>query len=217
MLLALDTAGVNRTTVALLAPGSPARGRSVAMSPAECLVPLTQELLREAGAEMADLSTVAVGVGPGPYTGLRIGLAHAHALAHALSVPLVGFSSLAAVAATIDPAPARFVVATDARRKEVFSALIIDGVLQMETVTVSPARDVAEAYRGLPVVGDGGQRYREVFDAAGCAQLQPTLEEAVALAAVAVRAMADGGLAPFPAYLREPDAVAASDFKPVSP
>ena len=217
MLLALDTAGVNRTTVALLGPGGAAHGRSVAVSPAECLVPLTQELLREAGADMAAVSSIAVGVGPGPYTGLRIGLAHAHALAHALAVPLIGVSSLAAVAATLDPGPARFVVATDARRKEVFSALVLDDVLQMETVAVGPAQDVARDHPGVPVIGDGGQRYRDVFDAAGCAQVQPTVDEAAALAAVAARAFADGGLPPFPAYLREPDAVAAPGFKPVMP
>ena len=87
----------------------------------------------------------------------------------------------------------------------------------ISTITVGAAADVASAYPGLSVIGDGGQRYRDVFDAAGCAQLQPTVDEATALATVAARALIDGGLPPFPAYLREPDAVAAPGFKSVTP
>ena len=215
MLLAFDTAGVDRTTVTLRLSDGSVHGESLSESPAECLVPLTQQVLGAAAVTLADVQQLAVGVGPGPYTGLRIGLAHAHALSHVLAVPLLGVSSLAAVAATVADPPGRYLVATDARRKEVFSALVVGGELQMESIAVGPAQQLCEQFPGVPVVGDGLQRYADVFNAAGCMSLASDIDFATALAKVAHAALSTGGLRPFPQYLREPDAVPATSAKSV--
>jgi tRNA threonylcarbamoyl adenosine modification protein YeaZ len=213
MLLAFDTAGVNRTTVALVLDDGQIHGATEFESPAECLVPLTQQVLAVVSASLADIHSIAVGVGPGPYTGLRIGLAHAHALAHALHVPIVGVSSLAAVAATVINPPREFLVATDARRKEVFSVVVIDTVVQLETVRACSADEVSAEHPGLPVIGDGGSKYREVFEAAGCAQLDMTRDFAHALGVAATAALVEGTLSAHPVYLREPDAVPSVPLK----
>lgn len=217
MLLAFDTAGVDCTTVALRLTDGSVQGASLATSPAECLVSLTQHVLSAAGVKLTAVQKLVVGVGPGPYTGLRIGLAHAHALSHALAVPLLGVSSLAAVAATVADPPARYLVATDARRKEVFSALIVDGELQPESIAVGSAEHLCEQFPGVPAVGSGVQRYIDVFSAAGCTSLKPDINVATALAKVAHSAVRTGGIAPFPQYLREPDAVPATSAKSVMP
>lgn len=215
MLLAFDTAGVDRTTVALRHIDGSVHGETLKASPAECLVPLTQRVLAQAGVTLSQITDLFVGVGPGPYTGLRIGLVHAHALSHALSVPLAGVSSLAAVAATVADAPSRYLVVTDARRKEVFSALVVDGEVDMQTVAVGPAEQLCQQFPGLPVIGDGAARYPGVFAAAGCPQLEPSVDFSTALGHIADRAMIKGALAPFPQYLREPDAVPAASTKSV--
>lgn len=212
--LALDTAGVDRTTVALISGQSYLAGGSAPLSPAECLVPLVAEVLADVSTDMANIDRVVVGVGPGPFTGLRIGLAHAHSMAHALGITVRGVSSLAAVAAAHQErlTVASVAVATDARRKEVYCALLSDGrVAPKSTAVMSPA-DAASRYRGHVVVGDGAAKYREVFIAQGCTVLgvsmadQPDYARGLALAVLAADA-ADDLCDPLPDYLREPDAV----------
>ncbi len=92
----------------------------------EQLAPLVDRVLREAGAERFDVTAVAVGVGPGPYTGLRVGLVTARTLGWVLEVPVYGVCTLDVVAveaaASAGGVPGGFVVATDARRKEVYLA-----------------------------------------------------------------------------------------------
>ena len=96
----------------------------------ELLIPTITEVLAEAGMEFSDLDAVVTGVGPGPFTGLRVGMATASALADALSIPLHGICTHDAIAAAaelpIDPAAAAeeatALVATDARRKEIYWA-----------------------------------------------------------------------------------------------
>ncbi|NDB18652.1 MAG: tRNA (adenosine(37)-N6)-threonylcarbamoyltransferase complex dimerization subunit type 1 TsaB, partial [Actinobacteria bacterium] len=148
--LALDTAGVDRTTVALIDDRGVRAGASMSASPAEQLLPMISALLAQESLTPSDISRVVVGVGPGPFTGLRIGLAHAHAMAHALGIPVLGVSSLAAVAAAhAEQSATHFVVATDARRKEVYCAVVSDGDVVPDTVAVMAPADAAARYPGL--------------------------------------------------------------------
>jgi len=89
-------------------------------SHSELLAPAITHVLADAGADRADLTAIAVGVGPGPYTGLRVGIVTARVLGAVLGIPVHGVCSLDIIAADVK-AP-RFLVATDARRREVYYA-----------------------------------------------------------------------------------------------
>jgi tRNA threonylcarbamoyl adenosine modification protein YeaZ len=215
LILAFDTAGVNRTTVSLCRSSSDITGRSVDASPAEQLVPLMSTLLNAQALTPADVTQVVVGIGPGPFTGLRIGLAHAHSVAHVLGVPVIGVSSLAVIAQRVSTPPHEFVVATDARRKEVYAGLFRDNNLVADSVDVASASVVASRYPNTAVIGDGVIKYAEEFSKHNCTELVLDVDYVTALGIVACRAVADGGLPAFPAYLREPDAVPAISTKSV--
>jgi tRNA threonylcarbamoyladenosine biosynthesis protein TsaB len=111
--------------------------------------------VRRAGARPADIEALAVGVGPGSFTGLRIGLAYARGLGLALDVPAAGVSTLVALAAGSPGATP----VVDARRREVFA--LLDG----EPHVLAPA-DLALP-PGSVCVGDGALRYRAELDAQG--------------------------------------------------
>ena len=112
-------------------------------------------LLRRGGVRDSQLEGLVVGTGPGSFTGLRMGLATARALAFSLDIGLAGVSTLDALAAG---APGATPV-IDARRREVFA--LLDG----EPVVVPPGELAVEP--GRPYVGDGAVRYREVIEAVG--------------------------------------------------
>jgi tRNA threonylcarbamoyladenosine biosynthesis protein TsaB len=113
------------------------------------------ELLRSAALEAADVDRIVVGTGPGSFTGLRIGLVTARALALSLGVPVAGVSTLDALAAGAPGA----VPVIDARRGEVFA--LVDDV----PVCVAPEDLALEP--GVRCVGDGAVRYRELLELAG--------------------------------------------------
>jgi len=138
------------------------------------LLPLAAELLDEAGIGFADVGLIAVGLGPGTFTGLRIGVATARALAQATGVPLVGVSTLRALAVAAAPSAARgtgVLAVIDARRSEVFAAGWRDGEPVLEQVAIAPAalaerlRDGGERWLA---VGDGAVRFRPDLEGAGC-------------------------------------------------
>ncbi|APT84084.1 tRNA (adenosine(37)-N6)-threonylcarbamoyltransferase complex dimerization subunit type 1 TsaB [Corynebacterium aquilae] len=89
----------------------------------EELIPQVHKVLANAGVEFADIDQIVVGCGPGPFTGLRVGMASAQALAHALRIPLKGVCTLDAIAG----ATGASLVATDARRREIYWARYRDG------------------------------------------------------------------------------------------
>lgn len=122
-ILGLDTA-TSVASVAVATGVGPVleRGCDVGHGHAEWVPLNAAELLREAGCEPGELDLVVVGVGPGPYTAVRVGVAFARSMAQVLRIPVVGICSLDAIAADVSDPAGRFVVATDARRREVYWA-----------------------------------------------------------------------------------------------
>ncbi|WP_030912822.1 tRNA (adenosine(37)-N6)-threonylcarbamoyltransferase complex dimerization subunit type 1 TsaB [Streptosporangium amethystogenes] len=190
----------------------------------ELLVPTIETVLSEAGASLRDVTAVVAGSGPGPYTGLRVGLMTAQALATSLGVPAYGVCTLDALAygsGLTEP----FLVATDARRKEVFWG----HYQEMRTRLSGPAVDRPQDLPGeLPLVGAGARMYAEVVGASRLLDA-PEYPHAGALAALAaeqlgepdVDAVVESGThpvlgLPHPIYLRRPDARVPSAPKKVS-
>jgi tRNA threonylcarbamoyladenosine biosynthesis protein TsaB len=133
--------------------------------PGELLAPMIASALADAGASRADLTAVAVGVGPGPYTGLRVGVVTARVLGAVLGIGVHGVCSLDVIAAEAAQAgPDReFLVATDARRKEVYWARYgAGGARRLAGPAVGRADSIPGA-AGLAVAGAGGQLYPEAF------------------------------------------------------
>ncbi len=163
---------------------------------AEQLLPLVQRVLAAAGATSSQLTGVVVGVGPGPFTGLRVGVAAAVTLAEALGVPVRGVCSLDVVALEwVDrgDAPADgFVVVADARRKEVYWAAYDGTGARVDGPFVTAPGEVTD----LPLGGPGA-----TLTGRTCAG--PDAIDAGIMAAAGDR-LVDAGLEPL--YLRRPDA-----------
>jgi len=208
LLLAIDTATTAATAClwrdgSVLAEGE-RRGGHVAQ---EVLV-LCQELVERAGVPVSEIDAVVGGIGPGSFTGVRIGLATARGVALALGVPAAGASTLAALRAGAgDDA----IGCIDARRGEVFAeSSEIAGAAQAPATLVDAARP------GQLVVGDGAVRYRALFEHAGL--VVPADEDPRHLPAarlLAASAAADGLRTPLePRYMRRPDAEATLAVAP---
>lgn len=198
VVLAIDTAtpAVTAGVVRRGPSGVEVLGERVTVDPrahAEQLTPNVLGALTDAGLSMADLEAVVVGCGPGPFTGLRVGMATAAAYGHALGLPVFGVCSLDAIG--VDTTGDVLVV-TDARRREVYWARYRDGV-RLEGPAVNAPADVpadASAVAGSPEHGA----------LLGLPQLPPTVPTASGL----VRAV-DWETTPeplVPLYLRRPDA-----------
>lgn len=255
MLLAFDTATA-AITVAVhdgrpgedAAGQEPGRGGVVLASRreirtnrhAEWLTPLIVAVLAEAGAVVTDIDTIAVGVGPGPFTGLRVGLTTARVLGLARSAPVLGVCSLDALAQTVLSTAAAdeartggFLVATDARRREVYWAgyeVEDRWVRRVEGPSVGPADGVPR--RGRAVFGRGVELYpgplgpllstigpgsvARPVGPAGRGRSVPLDVDAAALAELAAAGRVEP-LGPQPLYLRRPDAREPGARKRVTP
>ena len=191
MILGIDTATA-ATAAAVWAPegvgghGYEARDDPAADArPAHAtrLLALVEEALETAGAGWDDVERIAVGVGPGGFTGLRHGIATARALAQARDLPLAGVSSLEALAAgaaeelatgggLCDDVPTVLAV-IDARRGEVFAAAWRGAERLLEPVAIAPADLAAHLAAGplaaAQAVGDGAVRFRKELERAGAA------------------------------------------------
>jgi tRNA threonylcarbamoyl adenosine modification protein YeaZ len=211
VLLAFDTA-TPLVTVALHDGDDVVAERlsTTPMKHGEQLAPLIEAVLLDRGLVRQDLTAIAVGVGPGPFTGLRVGLVTARTLALALELPVYGVCTLdvlAIEAVEVGAVSEDFVVATDARRKEVYLASYdVDGARVSGPEVLKPA----DAATGVPVVGEGAVLYPESFPQA----VGPARPSAGWLARVVAEERAEL-LDPEPLYLRRPDAVVSATRKPV--
>ncbi|MEU4798190.1 tRNA (adenosine(37)-N6)-threonylcarbamoyltransferase complex dimerization subunit type 1 TsaB [Streptomyces sp. NPDC023327] len=216
LLLALDTA-TPAVTVALHDGSSVVAQSSQvdARRHGELLLPAVDRVLAAAGQRLDAVTGIVVGVGPGPYTGLRVGLMTADTFGLALGVPVHGVCTLdgLAYASGIEDGP--FVVATDARRKEVYWARYDNARTRVGEPAVDRPAQLAADVEGLPAVGAGALLYPDVFPDARA----PEHVSAAALAALAAEKLAAGEalLEPRPLYLRRPDAQVPKNYKVVTP
>jgi tRNA threonylcarbamoyl adenosine modification protein YeaZ len=162
---------------------------------AERITPNVLAALADAGRSMADLDAVVVGCGPGPFTGLRVGMATASAYGHALGIPVYGVCSLDAIGVQTG---GQVLVVTDARRREIYWARYRDGV-RIDGPAVAAPADV-ESGQAQSVAGS--PTHAALF---GLPCVEPLYPNAVGL----VAAVADWSQPPatlVPLYLRRPDA-----------
>lgn len=202
MLLAFDTATA-QVTVALH-DGSSVVATATAdqsMKHAELLAPLISQVLDEAGVKPADLTRIGVGVGPGPFTGLRVGIVSARTLGLALDIPVDGVCTLDIVALeAVETGTVKgpFQVATDARRKEVYFATY-GPFGDRFTGPVVDAPDTLHNH--ILTVGEGATLYPKAFPESA----EPLRPSAAWLAKGLIENRFEV-LAPEPLYLRRPDA-----------
>ncbi|WP_373088009.1 tRNA (adenosine(37)-N6)-threonylcarbamoyltransferase complex dimerization subunit type 1 TsaB [Sneathiella sp.] len=188
---------------------------------AETLMPMIQSLMKETGLRFADLDLIAVTIGPGTFTGLRIGLATARGIALAAHKPIVGVTTLEALAAAVPEqlAAGRPVIATaDARRNEIYLQVFSPGRPNglPEPLSAPLAIPLEEAHTCLPdegavIIGSGGPllAQQDYFNGAKYSLLDLDEDpDAVIVARLAAnRPVPDADAAPpAPLYLRAPDA-----------
>ncbi len=216
ILVAIDTATPSTVAGVLLHDGSVVEARDDPPegsrgNHAARVLPLVEEALSGGGAGWDDVERIAIGVGPGGFTGLRIGIATARALAQGRGLPLAPVSALAALAAGAGPGAVAAVL--DARRGEVFAG-VWDGDRELLAPVALPPAALAERLVALDAplqaVGDGAVRFRPELEGAGVAvPLDGSAVHRIAaaslcrLGAVAEPADRDRLL---PDYRREPDA-----------
>lgn len=189
---------------------------------AETLAPAVRFVAGQARVELDEIGVIAVDVGPGLFTGMRVGLAAAKALAHALRVPMIPVSSLDLIAFPVRYAERRIVAVIDARRGEVFHAAYrrVPGGIQRitEPGVCSPdelAGELVASAEDSLLVGDGAVRYADVLSRPAGVEIgerglqYPSAQSLVQLAHAA--ALREAFVNPWEVeavYLRQPDAVA---------
>jgi tRNA threonylcarbamoyladenosine biosynthesis protein TsaB len=190
------------------------------------VVPILEHLLDWTGLELSQVGGVAVGVGPGLFTGLRVGVATGKTLAQVLSVPIVGIPSLDVLAYGIRYTRRLIGAVIDARRGEVFHALyrgVPGGVMRVGEYGVAPpshlAAELEAAREEVLLVGNGAILYRKELEAVGAGvefasppQAHPQASAMVELAVPRfIREETDRSFDVLPLYLRKSDAEIAWD------
>ncbi len=217
-ILGFDTSTAASTAAVLRADGelfesAPPSAR-LAERPAHAaeLLPAVGDVMERADVGFGDLDAIAVGLGPGTFTGLRIGIATARALAKANELPLRRMSSLAALAAGMD-GPSRLAL-IDAKRGEVYAALFEEDEERWPPMVVgidALLERVRDAGVNPQAAGDGSLRFRDELEAAGVAVAPAESPlHVVSAGHLCRRALDAPDVAPeqvVPNYLREPDAV----------
>lgn len=209
--LALDTAN-DRIAVALAGEGRETmRAEAISRGHAERLFPLIDELLAAAGVEIESVGRIAVNVGPGSFTGIRIAVAAARGLGLALGVPVVGIDALRLIAASLDePADGPVLAAVDARRGEVYSALYGPKGDLLESPFAADAEAVLARVGDRAAVVAGSGAAILAHQAAVSGRRGPPIDTMTAtdpLALARLGSLADPAVAlPRPLYLRAPDA-----------
>jgi len=185
---------------------------------AESLAPQIRFVVGQAGVAMSDIDTIAVDIGPGLFTGLRVGITTAITLAWALGKPIATSTSLQLLAAAVPAGDAEMLAVVDARRGEVFHARYRHSAAGLECLTepaVAVPSDLAgeiASQSGLVIVGDGVRAHIGTFADVGSTIAAPSFDLPSARTLVMLAA---AGNVPFvdpsevtPLYLREPDAKA---------
>jgi tRNA threonylcarbamoyladenosine biosynthesis protein TsaB len=187
---------------------------------AENLAPQIDFVRRQARIELDELGAIAIDVGPGLFTGLRVGIATAKAMAHALQIPMIGVSSLDLLAFPVRFTNRLIAAVIDARRSEVFYALyrqVPGGVQRVSEPRVAAPDEVASELHAqsdeILLVGDGALRYREIFEGRQPVELVEqglSYPSAISLMQLAhARALREEFVPHWeiePVYLRQPDA-----------
>ncbi len=187
---------------------------------AESLAPQIDFVRRQAGIEFSELGVVAVDIGPGLYTGLRVGISSATTIAHALGIPMIGISSLDLLAFPARWTSRLIVTALDARRGELFTALfrkVPGGIQRIRDPQVNTPQELLAELMTIEepalLVGDGALRYQEIFSSIRRVEMaeqglaNPSARSLVQLAhAQALREEFVPSWDIKPIYLRQPDA-----------
>lgn len=168
MILAIETS-TSVSSVALAGDGGVVAAREISGPRAhvEFLMPAIREMLEESGSAMKDLSLVAVGLGPGLFTGMRVGIATAKTIAQMLGLGMVGVSSLDNLARQALQESRPVCACIDARRAEVFAAFYEGGRALGTPATFTPEDLAAQAHEPTLFIGDGAVAYAPVLARAG--------------------------------------------------
>ncbi len=175
---------------------------------AEEITPMLAAVVAQAELSIADIERIVVDVGPGRYTGMRVGIATAKALAFALGVPVVSITSLdliARAARELDAHDGPIFAVIDARRDQVFAQEADDAGLVGDPLVLSPADLVDRLPPDALLVGDGADRYADQFELV--AAVRRNVGPGIASGALLPVSYPSGpGTLVAPVYLREPDA-----------
>jgi tRNA threonylcarbamoyl adenosine modification protein YeaZ len=216
LVLAIDTSTAATTAELVEVDDTSVQSRAVrqvvdARGHGEHLAPLIEAALAEAMITPGDLSALVVGIGPGPFTGLRVGLVTAAVMADTLGVPVYGLCSLDGLVAP--ERSGRVLAATDARRREVYWATYVDGTRARGPEVAAPA-DVPTADLD-ETTGAGAELYTDVLGLPYDGGRYPSGLTLVSRAIDRIRAAAPSDPLT-PLYLRRPDAVPPGAPKPVT-
>jgi tRNA threonylcarbamoyl adenosine modification protein YeaZ len=221
LVLALDTSSPTVTVAVCEAIDGDVRLRAERHETAdnrhgEQLAPLTAQAIRDAGVTAGQLEAVVVGLGPGPFTGLRVGIVTARAMSDALAVPAYGVCSLDGIAHRFTTAEGSFAVVTDARRKQVYWGFYDERGGRLDGPELAPPDELSEQLRSrtTDVVGAGVSRYADAFAGFTVREGDPS-PRAVDLVWCVDFSQAPGLLTPM--YLRRPDAQPPGKPKAVTP